>query len=495
MKKQAFNPYLPLEKYICDGEAHVFGDRLYVFGSQDREGGTTFCELDYEVFSAPVDDLSDWQSEGLIYSANRDPHSTTERKYLYAPDVVQGADGRYYLYYALSCAKGKGGFDGPISVAVCDTPAGKYSYYGDVKMPDGEKLPFIPFDPAVLNDNGRIWLYYGWSLPLKRPRMPFGKTAWRIVMQRMFHRSAEEIKSSPQPLMGANAVELESDMLTVADAPRRIIPAPDEAVGTSFEGHAFFEASSIRKVGEEYYFVYSTQANHELCYARSRFPDREFEYGGVLVSSGDVGIAGRSEKQRVNMTGNNHGCIEQVNGRWYVFYHRHTHASSYSRQCCAEEIFMDGGNIKQVEISSCGLNGGPLSAEGEYSAALACQISNGRMPHGANGFIKRRIPHITSGNGERYITGIRPGTVVGFKYFDFSEPTEISIVARGRGSGGFCVYTDGGTAGEIPLSPSTEWRESEAVTLGASGKQPLLFRYEGRGEIELLSVRLTKRRA
>ena len=32
MKKQAFNPYLPLYAYIPDGEPHLFGDRVYIYG-------------------------------------------------------------------------------------------------------------------------------------------------------------------------------------------------------------------------------------------------------------------------------------------------------------------------------------------------------------------------------------------------------------------------------------------------------------------------------
>lgn len=133
--KQVYNPYLPLNEYIPDGEPHVFGDRVYIYGSHDREGGETFCELDYVVYSADVEDLTDWKCEGTIYRASQDPHcheivkDAGKRKYLYAPDVVQGTDGRYYLYYALSAYAGKGGFDGPISVAVCDTPAGKYEYF------------------------------------------------------------------------------------------------------------------------------------------------------------------------------------------------------------------------------------------------------------------------------------------------------------------------------------------------------------------------------
>lgn len=87
-----------------------------------------------------------------------------------------------------------------------------------------------------------------------------------------------------------------------------------------------------------YYFIYSSQKNHELCYAVSKEPDRNFEYGGTIVSTGDVGFDGRKEKDRLNVTGTTHGSIEFINGRWYVFYHRLTHASDYSRQACAEPI-------------------------------------------------------------------------------------------------------------------------------------------------------------
>ena len=197
---------------------------------------------------------------------------------MYAPDVVQGTDGRYYLYYALAGNAGKGGFDGPISVAVCDTPAGQYEYYGDVHNADGSPMSrYIPFDPAVLNDDGRIYLYYGWSLATKRPDSLEDQKMYDEMMQKMFQKSQEELQSEPQSVMGANTVELEDDMMTVKGEPVRIVPGANMADGTSFEGHAFFEASSIRKVGELYYFIYSSCLFHELCYAVSKYPDREFQ--------------------------------------------------------------------------------------------------------------------------------------------------------------------------------------------------------------------------
>lgn len=131
------NPFLPLNTCIADGEPHVFGDRVYLFGSHDKPGGNTYCMLDYEFWSAPVENLSQWSSKGVSYSARQDPQYGEKLQYMYAPDVVQGNDGRFYLYYCMSGDKGAGGYGQPISVAVCDTPDGKYRYYGCVRNPDG----------------------------------------------------------------------------------------------------------------------------------------------------------------------------------------------------------------------------------------------------------------------------------------------------------------------------------------------------------------------
>ena len=107
--RQIFNPFLPEDVYIPDGEPHVFGDRVYLFGSHDMEDGESFCILDYEGWSAPLSDLGAWESAGIIYSARQDPAYSKERPYMYAPDVVQGNDGRFYLYYCLAGWKGNGG--------------------------------------------------------------------------------------------------------------------------------------------------------------------------------------------------------------------------------------------------------------------------------------------------------------------------------------------------------------------------------------------------
>ncbi len=66
------NPYLPLWEHIPDGEPYVFEDpdnpgqqRVYIYGSHDNLK-TEYCGRDQVVWSAPVDDLSQWRYDGEI---------------------------------------------------------------------------------------------------------------------------------------------------------------------------------------------------------------------------------------------------------------------------------------------------------------------------------------------------------------------------------------------------------------------------------------------
>lgn len=523
MKKQVFNPFLPLDEYIPDGEPHVFGERIYLFGSHDTEGGQRYCaEGNYVGWSAPLDDLSDWRCEGILYEAKQDPRVRGNFADLYAPDVVRGNDGRYYMYYGINGGIGSEGDDHntPIGVAVCDTPAGRYEYLGYVRNPDGTPfLKYLPADPAVLNDDGVIRLYYGWALslvaagahgggegqgepgngarggqPLPDFRSMPKEQLRRFLLgaeQMLFHRTQEQLLSEPEDVMGANHVVLGEDMLTVISEPARIVPSQFMAWGTSFEGHGFYEASSIRKINGLYYFIYSDENSNMLCYATSPYPDRDFVYRGILQSNGDVGLHGRKGEDRLNMTANNHGSLECVQGQWYIFYHRQTHNSTYSRQACAEPVYIEAdGTIAQVPCTSCGLNGGPLQAKGTYPAPISCNLTNGHMPHATNRVVNADIPYITHGEGERYITNIQQGTLIGFKHFRFDGESTLSITTRGAGQGSFLVSTDEEgreQAGRIFVTPSEHW-EAAQTRLCLSGTHPLYLRYQGSQAVDLLEI-------
>jgi hypothetical protein len=200
--------------------------------------------------------LESWSCKGTSYRADQDPQYGEKLKYMYAPDVVQGNDGRFYLYYCMSGEKGVGGYGQQISVAVCDTPDGNYEYYGCVRNPDGSPmLKFVTFDPALINDNGTIRLYYGTWYPFHE-RGKLLDPIFHKVESNMFGKSVEEIQSDPDGVMGANHVELADDMLTIQSQPIHVMPS--RVKGTSFEKHPFFEGSSIRKLGSTYYFIYSS---------------------------------------------------------------------------------------------------------------------------------------------------------------------------------------------------------------------------------------------
>lgn len=491
MKKQAFNPFLPLDICIPDGEPHVFGDRIYLFGSHDREGGNTFCMEDYTFWSAPVDDLSNWSSRGVNYRAKQDPLYSERLPYMFAPDVVRGNDGRYYLYYCMAGRRGEGGYSNPISVAVCDTPDGQYEYLGVVQDRAGRPLMrYVCFDPAVINDDGVIRLYYGTCYPFENFKNPLTKGILAKVQARIFGRTPEEILRHQDGVMGAITVVLENDMLTAAEEPKRILPTRTK--GTEFAQNAFFEGSSIRKIGDAYYFIYSSTNNHELCYAVSKYPDRDFHFGGTLISNGDIGIHGRKPKDRLNTTGTNHGSIECVNGQWYVFYHRLSHATDYSRQACAEPIAIAAdGSIRQQEVTSCGLNGGPLAGKGVYPAVIACVLTNGKMPHISNQIYKKPLPCVSSGNGEQFIRNLTNGTQIGYRYFDLSETTYVSVTMRG-GQGTLEVLDglDGRALGSMDIPAVREWSSFGLRIAPTKGKSSLFFRWNSQNSADFLRFAL-----
>ena len=289
------------------------------------------------------------------------------------------------------------------------------------------------------------------------------------------------------PVMGAYTVELADDMLTVKTEPCLVAPSHLEAKGTDFWEHSFYEGSSIRKIDDTYYFIYSSHVNHELCYATSEYPDRDFQYRGVIISNGDVGYQGRKPKDRLNTTGNNHGSIVRLDGQWYIFYHRHTHNTSFSRQACAEKIeIQPDGTIPQTEMTSCGLNAGPLKTDGTYFAAICCGLRCGRMRHIVNGISRTDRPFITHETGARFITGIRNNTVISYKYFIFQGKTRITLTVRGSANGRMELLVGEKKLGEVTITPGKDWM-AHSADIAFEGVAALHFRYLGRGRCDLLS--------
>lgn len=484
MKRQCFNPYLPSWEYIPDAEPRLFDGRVYIYGSHDRFGSKEYCVNDYVSWSAPEDDLSDWRYEGIIFRKDQTPWNTKNLLY-YAPDVVQGTDGKYYLFYSVQNSS-------IASVAVCDTPAGKFEYLGDVHFPDGRVYGSNPedwflFDPAVLvDDDGRIYLYAGSGQPSNGN---FG----------------HEIK-------GLFVMELSSDMLTIIGEPTIILPADFNPKRPNY-----WEGPSIRHIGKWYYLVYPATDITGLNYAMSLFPDKGFIHKGPIHSSSDIGLNGRKLMNAAYPMGNSHGGMVCVKGQWYIFDHRRT-GETTNRQPVAERIeIKEDGSISMVESTSCGLNEGPLRGIGTYPAYIACCLKSSGIfglhnPMGGP-YITQDGPDYepkeptdgevnadTEANAPKArICGIKKGCVVGYKYFDLTETKHITITARG-GDGIMEILgsEDGQSVGEIRISHHWNNMGTDLNTAKLSqkagcpvGRCPIFLRYKGRGNVELLQFTLS----
>ena len=473
MKTQAFNPFLPSYEYIPDAEPYVFGDRVYIYGSHDRFNGEDFCLNDYMCWSAPIDDLGAWKKEGVIYRSVQDPLNEDGTQHLFAPDVQIGEDGRYYLFYCLHRSP-------TVSVAVCDEPAGEYQFYGHIRYADGTLYgqkhgDVFNFDPGVLrDDDGRIYLYTGLSYLKDAPMRKYLAGVFQID--------------------GSYCVELEKDMLTLKSEPVLAVPGEIMSEGTDFEGHGFFEASSPRKINGRYYMIYSSVKSHDLCYAVSESPVDGFKYGGIIVSIGDIGIV--EEGKAVNYLSNTHGGLVEIEGQWYVFYHRHTNRHRNSRQMCAERIkIAEDGKIAQTEITSCGLNEGPLQGTGRYEARIACNLSSasGTFMYQKEKTAEEEMhPYFTQDGEDRednpnqYIANLRDGAWTGFKYFDIRQSSRIRISVRGNAEGEMLVQDEknGEIRAVIPIQPSTDWQEELGEFHIEPGVHALYFTYKGRGSMD-----------
>lgn len=246
------NPYLPRWEYIPDGEPRVFGDRIYIYGSHDSAGADEFCDYVLKCWSAPVSDPTKWVCHGDIFHTHSDrDHPSdidwgTEESRLFAPDVVCGKDGKYYLYAYIANSKG--------CVAVSDRPEGPFTLVSKYKytIPDEICCGGIFIDPGVLvDDDGRTYIYCGY------------------------------LKSFLAELNSDNMYEV-LDNTCIED----FIPKETTEKGNfSEEDSLFFEACSPRKINGTYYMIYSPKHCSRLAYATSDSPTGPFTYRDILSTA------------------------------------------------------------------------------------------------------------------------------------------------------------------------------------------------------------------
>ena len=355
------NPYMPLWEHIPDGEPYVFEDpdqpgkyRVYVYGSHD-DLITEYCGRDQVVWSASVDSLNNWRYDGIILVVNKNRNgepfdSAGTADVLYAPDVtlVTDKNGKktYYLFPNDQTGMRNG------LIAKSDRPDGPFEVCNwSAENPNGVD-GVLQFDPAVfVDDDGRVYGYWGFE---RSYAAEFDPTTMATVKP------------------GTKIVE---DMISGRNQPGRF---------------KFFEASSIRKIKDKYVFIYSRfteegefglpSSNYTLAYCYSDSPLGPWTYGGTII---DGRAREKDEQGKVIASatpdGNTHGSICEINGQWYVFYHRQTGTDEYARQAMVAPISVNvvEGKGGKVEISEGEYNSQGFALNGldpfeRHSAGLAC---------------------------------------------------------------------------------------------------------------------------
>jgi len=441
----AGNPYLPLWEHLPDGEPRVFEDpdhpgkyRAYIIGSHDLRFDS-YCGPDIRMWSAPVDDLSSWRDDGPIFTYQIDGQWDV----MYAPDLVEvkRKDGRkeYYLY------PHSRGENREAMVAKASRPDGPFIPINMTE--DGKRtLPesVIGFDPAIFVEQ------------ITDPKDPDFEIGFRAYAYWGFQRSlAAELDQNTMYSVRPGRKII--DRFIPASASYGVLRDPKGTTyahilpGEDLGSFNFFEASSIRKVGNKYVSVYSgysgpeygvNSSNSTLRYLIGDSPLGPWKSGGVLVDSrGPVLNLDGTAIVTSNAGHNTHGSLEEINGQWYVFYHRPPRGFGFARQAVVAPVIIDwdeksvaqGGSVrirafdpygenkmvtvkdsqgkeyKGAEVTSEGFHMFGLDPYQYYSAGYAAYLSDISTMQDSWDIWDNHMP----------VTNLQNGNITGFKYFGF----------------------------------------------------------------------------
>jgi hypothetical protein len=254
--------------------------------------------------------------------------------------------------------------------------------------------------------------------------------------------------------------ELIDPFIPASSADGRLLDKEGSEYKALYEGQNpldfnFFEASSIRQVGNKYVMVFSGYSGKEyglgntnsaLRYAFGDTPLGPWRAGGVLVDSRGVELNEDGSKLITTNAGHNtHGSLQEINGQWYVFYHRPPRGFGYARQAMVAPVKItwdkkpvskggvvkitaydpftkdnvwtakatDGNEYTGAEVTSEGFQIFGLPPYNYYSAGLACFMTGGTN---SNEWMQ---DNFDIWNNSMDLAGITNGGIVGFKYFGF----------------------------------------------------------------------------
>ncbi len=433
------NPVMT-QRFGADPYAMVYDGRVYLYMTGDDpmydEAGNLKENNYSNIYTINVissADLVNWTDHGTVYAAS-DKGQATWGANSWAPAAayknIDGKD-KFFLYFANN---GNG-----IAVLEGDTPYGPFTdpIGGPLisrKTPTCAEVAWL-FDPAVLmDDDGKAYIYFGGGVP------------------------TPDMAADPGT---ARVAKLADDMISLDGDP---IPIKNVAY--------LFEDSGINKINGTYYYSYCSnfsmtqEAMSELGYRmgeivtmKSDDPMGPFEPANPVLANPEH-FFGRG--------GNNHHCMFEFNGQWYIAYHS---------RILEEKMDMNGGyRSTNIDVIRFDENGAPTTSIGTragvdqighldpYAAVKAVTLSN------SAGITTTQYGDIAKkyGSGDMIVTGIHDGSWISVSGADFGdEPAKkVTVKLRGKGKGAIRVSIDFPNSHEAAYIP-VEADSDELVGISA----------------------------
>lgn len=454
----AVNPLLPLDEYIPDVEARVFKnsqgeERVYLYGSHDNWNNKTWCSYQYRVYSSATDDLKNWTDHGVSFASRKFEGYKVNGKNtrgvpwsmsrLFAPDVNKIGDN----YCLVTCNAG-----GPcLGMAFSKTPEGPFGIAKKILYDDGTETASI--DPSLFVEGDKVYLLWG-----QRPSF------------------------NARGLLGAELLKDSEGLYTVVkkDTERVLFTGENDEFG-------FYEGASIRKINGKYYILYPSDKGkgvHTMSYAVSDKPLGPYKFGGNILENDGCDLR----------SGNNHGSFCEINGQWYLFYHRGSNNSNMQRRVCVEKIHFDNeGYIEPIQMTNHGF-GGPLNPYERIDASYATHVR-------IEGF-KEGCYLTEKGKKLHPLINITHGNCVEYRDFDFGENTNGLIFTASvlpKHGGSIDIVLDNPKnepVGTLKIQKGCRYKILSADTAKISGVRTIYLKFNGKADkkiCELASFKFIKK--
>ena len=293
----ANNPILP--GWFADPTIKKFGDIYYIYATTDNEmlasgAPTVWYSKDFKNWYNYIMEIPSFSAKSITN--------------FWAPDIIEGDDGKYYLYFG-NCEIGCN-----IYGYVSDSPVGPWKKLSDQDVPvisngyPRENFPSL--DAQFFKDSdGKIYGYWG---------------TW------VHYNGGYAVGELNKKTM--------SGMTHSTNIPLAQTPAP-------------FEAAYMIKKGSKYILMYSGASCHDETY-NVRYSYSDSPYGPFTPGKNNPILSTNEDK---TVHGPGHHSVLQEKDDYYIVYHKHDYPMTrggLARQVCVDKMIFENDSTIQTVIPS-----------------------------------------------------------------------------------------------------------------------------------------------